>query len=181
MAGVEPYIKVAAFILILAVIYLLYQNVPLQILQRQAEEIRKIEEVVKDTREALNTENTYHNFHLENLKRGVPEHLLREVELADLTDEQINKFFHENWFLRPSTLPYNLLGQSTNRKYFSQEHQDEWVDKYLKQKTNGIFLEVGAVDGVSLSNTLFFERERNWTGILIEPNNNFYNRLDTVH
>ena len=40
---------------------------------------------------------------------------------------------------------------------------------------------MGAVDGVSFSNTLFFERERNWTGLLIEPNNNFYNRLATVH
>ena len=73
----------------------------------------------------------------------------------------MNRFFHENWFLKPSTLPYNLLGQSTNKKYFSQEDQDEWVDKYLKQKINGIFVQVGAVDGVSFSNNFFFERERN--------------------
>ena len=54
-------------------------------------------------------------------------------------------------------MSYNLLGKPPNIKYFSQECQDVWVDQYLKQKTNGIFLEVGAVDGISLSNTLFFE------------------------
>ena len=34
---------------------------------------------------------------------------------------------------------------------------------------NGFFLEAGATDGESGSNTLFFELERNWTGLLVEP------------
>ena len=93
----------------------------------------------------------------------------------------MKRFFHENWFLKPSTLPYNLLGQSINKKYFSQEHQNEWFDHILEQKTHGIFLEMRAVDAVLNSNTLFSERERNWTKLLIKPNNNFYNTLATVH
>ena len=40
---------------------------------------------------------------------------------------------------------------------------------------------MSAIDGVTLSNTLFLERERNWTGLLIEPDTNFYKRLATVH
>ena len=171
MTGIKPFTKVAVFILIVAVIYQFYQ----------AKEIRKFKEIVKLARIALNNKNTLHKFHIENLERGVPEHLLREIELADLTDEQVNRFFDENCFLKPSTLPYNLLGQSENKKYFSQEHQNKWFDKYLKQKTNGIFVEEGAIDGVSFSNTLFFKRQRNWTGLLREPNSNFYNRLATVH
>jgi FkbM family methyltransferase len=33
---------------------------------------------------------------------------------------------------------------------------------------NGIFVEVGALDGIEYSNTLVFERYLNWTGVLIE-------------
>ena len=32
------------------------------------------------------------------------------------------------------------------------------------------FLEMGALDGVWGSNTMFFEKERSWRGLLIEPN-----------
>ena len=51
-----------------------------------------------------------------------------------------------------------------------QYNQAKIVDDYLAKKTNGFYIEAGAWDGVHLSNSLFFERERNWTGILIEPN-----------
>lgn len=34
---------------------------------------------------------------------------------------------------------------------------------------NGVYVEIGGQDGVSSSNTLFFEQHLNWTGILIEP------------
>jgi FkbM family methyltransferase len=34
---------------------------------------------------------------------------------------------------------------------------------------HGFFVEAGANDGLAESNTLLFERHRNWTGILIEP------------
>ena len=167
-------------ILIAAVVILLYNTQTKHLLQKQVENIDNIKKIVDNMRKSQISPK-YKAFHSENLKRGVPESLLWKIEEADLTMQQINKFFHKDWFLRPSSLPYNLLGQPSDKKFFSQEKQDEWVDKYLKQKSNGIFLEVGAVDGVSISNTLFFERERNWTGLLIEPNTKFYERLATVH
>lgn len=34
---------------------------------------------------------------------------------------------------------------------------------------NGFFIEAGANDGLEFSNTLYFEKYRNWTGLLIEP------------
>lgn len=53
--------------------------------------------------------------------------------------------------------------------YFSQYYQDKAIDFALNKKQNGVFLDIGAHDGVSLSNTFFFERNRNWTGLCIEP------------
>jgi len=41
------------------------------------------------------------------------------------------------------------------------------IEKYLSQ--NGFFIEVGANNGFSESNTYYLERFRNWKGILIEP------------
>lgn len=54
--------------------------------------------------------------------------------------------------------------------YHSQSGQDSYLDQQVFQGyRRGIFVEVGAWDGVDLSNTVFFERERNWTGLAIEP------------
>lgn len=55
--------------------------------------------------------------------------------------------------------------------YYSQCGEDEYLNtKYFKNMQNGIFLEMGALDGVTHSNTKFFEDTLGWTGILIEPN-----------
>lgn len=51
----------------------------------------------------------------------------------------------------------------------SQLGQDRIVDEYLHGKRNGVFVDIGAYDGVTFSNTLMLERERGWTGICIEP------------
>ena len=52
----------------------------------------------------------------------------------------------------------------------SQVGQDVWLNNNIfKNKKNGVFVEVGAFDGVGGSNTYFFEKELNWSGILIEP------------
>lgn len=56
------------------------------------------------------------------------------------------------------------------RTYFSQSGQDWYVDQVLfKERRAGIFVDVGGYDGVTGSNTLFFEVFRGWTGLLIEP------------
>jgi len=55
--------------------------------------------------------------------------------------------------------------------YHSQCGQDRFVyENYFKDYREGVFIDIGAHDGVSLSNTLFFEEELDWTGICIEPN-----------
>lgn len=47
---------------------------------------------------------------------------------------------------------------------------DNKLDKIFKQKNNGVFVELGAHNGIIQSNTAFLEKNRNWSGILIEPN-----------
>jgi len=51
------------------------------------------------------------------------------------------------------------------------------VDELLKRRNNGFFVECGAFGGEYLSDTLFFELKRNWTGILIEANPEFHQQI----
>jgi hypothetical protein len=45
-------------------------------------------------------------------------------------------------------------------EYNSQHKQDEFVDStFFKDKIDGVFLDIGAHDGVSINNTLFFEQK----------------------
>ena len=88
--------------------------------------------------------------------------LLDEVKKSGLTNEDINKHLHKDWFLSPSASPYNLLGRPSNTKYFSQDRQDQYVSTLTNILVKLImeYLEVGAADGVTLSNTLFLERKK---------------------
>lgn len=55
------------------------------------------------------------------------------------------------------------------RKSFSLNKIDYKLYDLFTGKSNGLFIEAGANDGLKQSNTYYFEFYQNWTGILIEP------------
>ena len=60
-----------------------------------------------------------------------------------------------------------------NSKYFSLNDVngvtlDKKLDSLFNKKRNGFFIELGANNGLLQSNTAFFEKYRNWKGVLIE-------------
>lgn len=61
--------------------------------------------------------------------------------------------------------------------YKSQIGQDEFIDNFFQKKEGLIFLDIGAHDGVSLSNTYFLEKNRNWSGICVEPQPSEFEKL----
>ena len=62
-------------------------------------------------------------------------------------------------------------------KTYSQYYQDFFIDILLSRKLNGFFLDIGAHDGVTYSNTFKFEKFRDWKGICIEPNPSVFEKL----
>ncbi|RNA03115.1 Star [Brachionus plicatilis] len=64
-----------------------------------------------------------------------------------------------------------------NRVHYSQYNESKLIDKMLNGKRSGFIVEAGAFDGETFSNSLFFEKERDFSGILIEPLPLSYERL----
>lgn len=53
--------------------------------------------------------------------------------------------------------------------YHSHEGQDAFVHQtFFPRLRNGVFVDIGAYDGVTWSNSLFFERELGWRGLCVE-------------
>lgn len=53
-------------------------------------------------------------------------------------------------------------------------------ERFFKNLKNGVFFDIGAHDGVSLSNTYFFEKELGWSGICLEPIPEVFERLKKI-
>jgi FkbM family methyltransferase len=60
---------------------------------------------------------------------------------------------------------------------YSQVEQDLWVLEMLNKKKRGYFLDLGAYDGINLSNTYLLEKEYEWDGLLVEGHPTTYNQL----
>lgn len=52
--------------------------------------------------------------------------------------------------------------------FHAQFGEDSWLASNLPLPKKGTFIEVGAYDGISSSNTYYFEKQ-GWTGLLVEP------------
>ncbi len=55
--------------------------------------------------------------------------------------------------------------------------QSKYIDGLLGSKKKGFYVEAGGFDGELYSNSLFFELERDWDGILIEANPNMFKEI----
>ena len=82
---------------------------------------------------------------------------------------------------------YALVSQAVRRfgylpKSLSDRGQDRWVfEEVFPGKTDGFFVELGAADGLSESNTYVLEKRYGWNGLCIEPNPVLFDKLVNLH
>ena len=114
--------------------------------------------------------------------KGILNRLLKRVGLRMVQSTSIDTFeaiaseYHKKFrggedipfllSLPPSAIPH-VLPLATLSK--SQIRQDLFVLTAMDFKRGGYFVEFGATDGCSLSNSYLLETEFGWTGILAEP------------
>jgi FkbM family methyltransferase len=62
-------------------------------------------------------------------------------------------------------------------EFYSQYGQDKFLfENFFKEKSNGFYLDIGAHDGITLSNTYLFEK-LGWDGVCIEPIPDVFTKL----
>ena len=62
--------------------------------------------------------------------------------------------------------------------YRSQVGQDRFInEQFFQGRRDGVFVDIGAYDGVLFSNSCYFERNLGWTGLCVEPNPAVFARL----
>lgn len=76
----------------------------------------------------------------------------------------------------PAPTPHTPPPRKPNHDltYYSHIGQDAWVAQCLRFKRNGFFLDFGAFDGRTISNTLALEESLGWKGICVEPNPHYF-------
>lgn len=86
--------------------------------------------------------------------------------------------FWPSWMGRGVLGEMQLNEKSPAGKYYSQSKEDSTAEeRYFHNLHGGVFLEMGALDGVIYSNTKFFEDSRGWRGLLIEPKEEAFKAL----
>jgi FkbM family methyltransferase len=79
-------------------------------------------------------------------------------------------------FEYPGTVLKMYAGARENLNFQGQVCQDLIAYLYFKNKKDGFYVDIGANDGVTGSNTLVFE-EVGWTGICVEPQPDIFEAL----
>ncbi|CAD7933062.1 unnamed protein product [Amoebophrya sp. A120] len=111
----------------------------------------------------------------------------KRIRVKNRPDEQTelhaDPFLLSHWFQKAEQISedpkvYKLhvkrfedlpLARLPRQWHAAQTQQDYFFDEEIfKRKKNGFYIECGASDGFLHSNTLFFERIRNWQGLLVE-------------
>ncbi len=63
-----------------------------------------------------------------------------------------------------------VVSQTVEKGGFSQLGQDIYlIEDVYKYKRDGFFVEIGALDGITASNTYLLEKSYDWKGICVEP------------
>lgn len=112
----------------------------------------------------MNARSLFHRTSVMTMNR-----IARTPRLAYATFAMIG--FHDHWRANASEeLRFLALCGSMRHLAHGQILQDLWVLYELDFKPSGYFVEFGAYDGTSHSNTKLLEERFGWTGLLAEPN-----------
>lgn len=94
------------------------------------------------------------------------------LKIKNEYDPSLIYLIRRDYLLPPSTYNYNL---STDPTYQNNSKGAGWknINDVLKilfdKEYSKFFVEAGGLDGEFLSNTLWLEQTRKWTGLLVEP------------
>ena len=108
-------------------------------------------------------------------------------ELNDMSQDNpiLIEMIKNEILISPSKSPQLNL-KAEERYLDGQYDQVPFIEKVLgldqsKKDYPGFYIEAGAADGKTISNSLYFELEYGWTGLLVEPNPDYFEDLVNVN
>ena len=118
-----------------------------------------------------------------NLMRNIINNCLKKFDLKLLRHSNYEDLFKEATHQTPFSIAKRIRPELL-QTYFenitesqSQLGQDLLVLSQLDFKKNGYFVEFGATDGITLSNSYLLEKKFGWKGILSEPAKKWHGNL----
>jgi len=116
-------------------------------------------------------------------RKPAPTISLEELLQGPLPQDNTNlvQFIADQYIKYPapsdSQYKFELVKSAYSTHLNGQFNQAQNISGLLKNMKNGFFLECGAADGESFSNSLLFEMRHQWTGLLIEANPYTFSQL----
>ncbi|CAG0898010.1 unnamed protein product [Darwinula stevensoni] len=104
--------------------------------------------------------------------------IVENKEIIWGNDSRLLQYIRDHVLIPPSSrdVPYDL--DDPKKLHYSQTgDQTRYLKKSFENFIGGFFIEAGAYGGERFSNTLWLEKEKNWTGLLIEPESNNFETL----
>lgn len=124
---------------------------------------------------------------LTNMLKRALRKALRTAGKELITTDALNELNNELKFYRnldSQLILYSQLSQDQRELVApflpyskAQLAQDLFALSFTESTAPGFFVEFGATDGVSLSNTWLLEKKLGWSGILAEPAKTWHNKL----
>ncbi|KAA0192444.1 hypothetical protein HAZT_HAZT007910 [Hyalella azteca] len=113
--------------------------------------------------------------------RKIRDYLIRSLQgPIPYDDPELVAYIRHKLLIPPSAAPYNLLGKS-NTALIKPEASERFYKNITKHlfgdMKGGIFIEAGALDGESMSNTLRLETHQGWSGLLVEADSVSFEKL----
>ncbi|KAK7021727.1 hypothetical protein SK128_018312 [Halocaridina rubra] len=90
-------------------------------------------------------------------------------------NEAMATYLRNNFFTPSAGGGYKLSGFTGKPEIYNDLMK--YVKDYFENKRNGVFVDLGAGDGEYRSISLDLEMNLDWTGLLVEPNEELYKRL----
>jgi FkbM family methyltransferase len=65
--------------------------------------------------------------------------------------------------------------------FYSQHGEEKILSQFFGDKNNGFLVDIGAMDGVTYSNSRYLIEHKSWSGILVEPHPLYYKNLSDLY
>lgn len=140
------------------------------------EQLSKIKTEITKTRQATGTQNQA----IQNIYTKFNAEIEPYLRKSEVTNQQVTHLTQDFQTLdhRQNAI-YELIKRSSfgtsqhqspgSKVFYSQFGEDTWIVNNLDLPKRGTFVDVGAADGITYSNTYYFEKQ-GWEGVCFEPN-----------